>query len=360
MKTVLYNRHVDLGARIVDFHGWDMPLEYGSILNEHMAVRSHVGIFDVSHMGDITITGKDSVSFLDHVLPSNISKMKSNEAQYTAFLDESGNMIDDTIVYRMNDDSFFFVPNASTTDLIYEWVKKNSNGYDISIKNVSDKLSCIAVQGPQSTEVAENMGIKFPEFFTFHYQDSEHVNYITGTEGTIVSGTGYTGEKGFELIVPNEDTVKIWNDLYDIVKKKEGLPCGLGSRDSLRMEKGMLLSGTDFNNNRTPYESGVSFIVDSSKDFIGKENLVKRKEEQKEFFRGFILDTKMIPRSGNAIMYNGNKIGTVTSGTYSPVLGKSIALGYILKNSVKKGDPVEIEIRNRNFNATVGRPKTVP
>ncbi len=360
MRTVLYESHVKLGARIVDFHGWDMPLEYGSILNEHMAVRKHAGIFDVSHMGDIVVKGKDSEAFLNHMLPSNISSLKDGDAMYSAFLNGSGFMIDDTIVYRMNDDSFFFVPNASTIDIIHNWVKKNSDGYDVEIKNVSDKISCIAVQGPQSIDIARKTDIEFPEFFKFSYSDSEYTNSITGTDSIIVSGTGYTGEKGFELIVPNENAVSVWNELHENITGMGGLPCGLGARDSLRMEKGMLLSGTDFNSDRTPYESSVSFIVDSSKDFIGKENLMKEKEEQKEIFRGFTLNTKMIPRSGNSIIYSGNKIGVVTSGTYSPVLGKSIALGYITKNTVKKGDSVEIEIRNRKFDASVGRPKIVP
>lgn len=360
MKTTLYENHVKLGARIVDFHGWDMPLEYGSILNEHMSVRKHVGMFDVSHMGDIKVEGKDAESFLNHVLPSNISSLMKEEAMYTAFLNDDGYMIDDTIVYRMNDDSFFFVPNASTIDMMYRWSIKNSDGYSVKIQNFSDRLSCIAIQGPQSTEVAPLMNIEFPEFFKFSYSHSDHENAITGTDSMIVSGTGYTGEKGFELIVPNEDAVSIWNAVHDHVTKLEGLPCGLGARDSLRMEKGMLLSGTDFNSNRTPFESAVSFIVDPSKEFIGKEELMKKKEVQEDIFRGFTLDTKIIPRSGCSIFSNNEKIGEVTSGTYSPVLEKSIALGYITKGSVKKGDSVSIEIRNRKFEAMVGRPKIVP
>lgn len=360
MRTVLYDSHVKLGARIVDFHGWEMPLEYGSIINEHLAVRNKVGMFDVSHMGDVIIEGKDSVSLLDHVLPSNISALKNNEALYSAFLNENGYMIDDTIVYRMDDDSFFFVPNASTTELIYNWVKKNSTGYDINIRNVSDRIACIAVQGPQSTEIADIMGIRFPELFRFSYRDSDSTNSITDSNSMIISGTGYTGEKGYELLLPNEDAVKMWNNLHERITEIDGLPCGLGSRDSLRMEKGMLLSGTDFNSNRTPYEGSVSFIVDQSKEFIGKENLMKKKEDQKDIFRGFILDTRIIPRSGCPVMYNNEVIGKVTSGTYSPVLGKSIALGYITKNTVKKGDSVGIEIRNRIFEASVGRPRIVP
>lgn len=360
MKTALYENHVKLGARIVDFHGWEMPLEYGSILNEHMSVRKHVGMFDVSHMGDIKVEGKDAESFLDHMLPSDISSLKEGDAMYSAFLNDDGYMIDDTIVYRMKDDSFFFVPNASTIDIMYRWNMKNSEGYDVKIQNFSDKLSCIAVQGPQSIEVASSMNIDFPEFFKFSYTNSEHENAVTGTDSIMVSGTGYTGEKGFELIVPNEDAASVWNNVYGHVTTLEGLPCGLGARDSLRMEKGMLLSGTDFNSDRTPYESAVSFIVDSSKEFIGKENLMKKKEEQKDIFRGFTLDTKIIPRSGCSISNNGDIIGAVTSGTYSPILEKSIALGYISKGSVKKGDPVNIEIRNRKFTATVGRPKIVP
>ncbi len=360
MKTALYERHVELNARIVDFHGWEMPLDYGSIINEHMAVRRHVGMFDVSHMGDVTVRGKDSAAFLDHVLPSNISGLKNGEALYSAFLNDDGCMIDDTIVYRMNDDDFFFVPNASTTEKMYEWVKSHSEGYSIDIENVSSGISCLAVQGPESRKVAERLNIEFPEFFKFRYSDSRYNNSITGNNSIIISGTGYTGEEGFELLVPNEIASGTWKSVMDIMKDLNGLPCGLGSRDSLRMEKGMLLSGTDFNSDRTPYESSVSFIVDSSKDFIGKSSLMKKKEEKNEIFRGFTLDTKMIPRAGSPVTYKGNRIGEITSGTYSPVLERSIALGYIMKNTVSKGDTVEIGIRNKMFKASVGRPKIVP
>lgn len=360
MKTALYEKHVELNARIVDFHGWDMPLEYGSIINEHLSVRHHVGMFDVSHMGDITINGKDSESLLNFILPSDVSRMKDGDAMYTAFLNNDGCMIDDTIVYRMSEDSFFFVPNASTTDRIYSWVNSHATGYDVKIENVSDSMSCIAVQGPESTEVAERLNIRFPELFKFHYQESGSRNTITGNNDMIISGTGYTGEKGYEILIPNEKAPEIWDSLYREIKKLNGGPCGLGSRDSLRMEKGMLLSGTDFDSNRTPYESSISFIVDTSKDFIGQESLIKKKESQKEIFRGFILDTKIIPRTGSTILKGEEKIGEVTSGTYSPILEKSISLGYILKDRAKNGDMVDISIRERKFPAKVNRPKIVP
>lgn len=359
-RTPLYDEHVRLNAKIIDFHGWDMPLQYTRILDEHMAVRKHVGIFDVSHMGDIMVEGEDAAKFLDHMFPTKISNINDGEAIYTAFLNQDSNIIDDTIVYRLSHDRFFFVPNASMIDTIHSWVLKNSNGYSVNIVNYSDQIACIALQGPESSEVMRSLSIPDPGSFKFVEIENDmisHNNEITGNKTAIISGTGYTGEHGVEIICSAQDAVSVWNNLIVEISKHSGLPCGLGSRDTLRMEKGMLLSGTDFHGDRNPHECSISFIVNNDGEFIGKESL-KNKREQ--IFRGFVIDSKNIPRSGNEITIGGKVVGNVTSGTLSPILEKSIALGFIKKEYSKSGTVVKILLRGKELEATVSRPKMIP
>ena len=358
-ETALYDRHVKLGAKMVDFHGWNMPLYYTSIIEEHMAVRKAVGLFDVSHMGDVVVEGNAASSLLEHVLPSAVSRLDSGEAMYSAFLDANGNIIDDTIVYKMNNKKYFFVPNASMIAIIFNWVKDNSSGYDVKLNDLSDSISCLAIQGPRSEDVLDELRLEFSEQFKFRYHEAPEygLNSITGKNEIIISGTGYTGEKGVELLVNAERSPELWDSVLEKVRKYGGLPCGLGARDTLRTEKGMLLSGTDFNRDRNPYECAISFIMTNDHDFIGKENLIK---DTKEIFRGFKLNEKIIPRHGNQI-FNGNEnIGTITSGTISPILGKAIALGFIDRKFSKSGTAVKINIRDKTEEAIVSKPKIVP
>ncbi|HLH85639.1 MAG TPA: glycine cleavage system aminomethyltransferase GcvT [Thermoplasmataceae archaeon] len=359
-RTPLYNEHVKLGAKMIDFHGWEMPLQYGRILDEHMAVRTKVGIFDVSHMGDIIVEGSDALPFLLRVLPTDVSKLKSGEAAYTAFLNYDGNIIDDTIIYRLSEDRFFFVPNASMIDTIYKWISSHSHGFNVKLRNVSDDIACIAVQGPQSRRVLERLGFIFPESFKFSYSNDygKSKNAITDDNSCIVSGTGYTGEQGVELILGNKEAVNLWRSLLGEISDIGGLPCGLGARDTLRMEKGMLLSGTDFNGDRNPYECSISFIVNNDHDFIGKNKL--NNKQSREIFRGLILQGKLIPRHGYDIVSEGKKVGTVTSGTMSPIIGSPIALGFINRDYSKPGTEVGVNIRDNIVPARVSKPKMVP
>jgi aminomethyltransferase len=360
MRTPLYDEHVSLGARIVDFHGWDMPIEYSRIIDEHIAVRKSAGIFDVSHMGDIIISGLDAGEFIDHLFPTDVTSLKSGQCIYTAFLNENASIIDDTIIYKLNDRKYFFVPNAANIDIIFNWLKKNVSGYDVEIKNVSDDIACIAIQGPMYEEVLKGLGYRTVKPFTFSFEKSNYKNAITGGNDVIISGTGYTGEKGVEIICPADEAVEIWKKSLDGLRKVNGKPCGLGSRDTLRMEKGMLLSGVDFNNDKTPYECSISFIVSNSKEFIGKKRLEERKSIDNDIFRGFISGDRSIPRSGFAIYSGDNITGNITSGTFSPILQKSIALGYIKKDSSKPGTEVLIDIRGKKVKAMVSRPRMVP
>ncbi|AGO60926.1 MULTISPECIES: glycine cleavage system aminomethyltransferase GcvT [Ferroplasma] len=357
LRTALYDEHKKLNATMIDFHGWDMPLQYTSIIKEHMSVRNDVGMFDISHMGDIVISGPGSDNYVDYIFPSRISLLKNNECMYTAFLNPSGNMIDDTIIYRLSGEKFFLIPNASNIDKIYKWMIDNKKDYDVTIENYSNIISHIAVQGPKSVDVLKNLGMEFPEQFKFLYSDAKKYNAITGKNEIIISGTGYTGEKGVELIVPNELAADMWNSVLNEVKKLNGLPCGLGARDTLRMEKGMLLSGQDFNENKNPYEASISFIVNIDHEFIGKEALMKQKNEYTDIFRGFKLENRNIPRNGFNIYINGNIEGTITSGTVSPILNTGIGLGYINRKYSKSGTEAFIKIRDNMVKAEIVKPK---
>jgi aminomethyltransferase len=357
MRTALYDEHKKLNAKMIDFHGWEMPLEYISIIKEHMSVRTNVGIFDISHMGDIVISGPDSAKYVDYIFPSKVSSLGNNKCMYTAFLNNEGNMIDDTIIYRLSEEKFFLIPNASNINKIYNWMVSNKNGLNVIIENYSDSISHIAVQGPKSEEIIKKMGMDFPETFTFIYNDSKINNIITGKNNIIISGTGYTGEKGVELVVPNEIAPEIWNTFLKQIKEIGGLPCGLGARDTLRMEKGMLLSGQDFNEDKNPYESSISFIVNFDHDFIGKQALLKQKTEFNNIFRGFKLESRNIPRNGFDIYVNDKVEGKITSGTLSPVLNIGIGLGYINRKYSKTGSEVFIKIRENKIKAEVVKPK---
>ncbi len=361
MKTSIFDWHVKNGGHMVDFHGWDLPLYYTGIMAEHMSVRKKVGIFDVSHMGDIKVSGEGAIKLLESVLPSSIGSIEVGRAAYTAFLNESGNLIDDTIVYRLSEDSFFFVPNAATTDLIYSWVRDH-NSISAKVSNVSDKISCFAVQGPLSVSVANDLGFPLPKQFSFdlHEDDFHGYNHITGGENVIFSGTGYTGETGFELIVSNDSALEWWERCFKSVTEHGGSACGLGSRDTLRMEKGMLLSGVDFNVDRDPYECSISFIINRAAGYIGSQSLQKRKETDTEIFRGIILENKLIPRENFSIFHEGEKIGKITSGSLSPILARGIGLGFVNKKFSHPGTEVMVEIRGKMIKGNISRPKMVP
>ena len=359
-RTPLYDDHLKLNATMVDFHGWDMPMQYGKILDEHMAVRERAGIFDVSHMGDIVISGKDSEKFLNFMFPSDVSVLKDGTAIYTAFLNDDGNIIDDTILYRLSGTKYFIVPNAATTDVVLKWMESHKGDFDVTIENVSDYIACIALQGKRSEEILEKMKIKYPGEFKFYEVTSNDfsLNRITGNHGYIVSGTGYTGEKGVEFLVPSENASELWNKLLLFLRDIDGLPCGLGSRDTLRMEKGMLLSGTDFSSDRNPRECSISFILTNRGNFIGREGM--ERSQSQEIFRGIKIDGKIIPRSGSMVMAGDRIIGKVTSGTLSPVLGRSIALAFIDKNFSKSGTKVDVVVRDKRLPGEVSRPRMVP
>ena len=338
-RTPLYPVHLELNARMVEFAGWEMPMWYTSIIEEHMAVREKAGIFDVSHMGDIFVRGPDALEFLNMMQVNNLKGMPVGALKYTHFLNPEGKIIDDAIITRVGPEEFLCVPNAAMTARIHRWLLDHAGGFDVSIEDRSEMFS-IALQGPASPQVLEAAGGDTDlEFFTMRWME------IAGHR-CMVARSGYTGEDGFEITGPPEAAIPVWNALIG-----GATPCGLGARDTLRMEKCFLLSGQDFHEDRTPLETTYDFVVKWDHDFIGKEALERQKETDYPLWTAFILLEKGVPRHGDAIYHEGENVGTVTSGGMSPVLKKGIALGYVPREVSKPGTRVEIEVRGRRLKA---------
>ncbi|HID71548.1 MAG TPA: glycine cleavage system aminomethyltransferase GcvT, partial [Thermoplasmata archaeon] len=350
--TALNSVHKKLKAKMVQFAGWEMPLLYSGIQKEHLAVRKKAGLFDVSHMGELLIKGREAEDFLSWVLPNNIRKVEKGSAFYTHILNHDGIVIDDTIGLRFDKNEFLLVPNAANTEKVKEWFKSQKK-FEVEILDRTMEIACLALQGP----VAELIPSTLP-FVDFDLKRLPFFGFTTilfKGEKLTVSRTGYTGEDGFELYIPWKLAVEVWNALFEVGEPHGLEPCGLGARDSLRLEKGFLLSGTDFNMDRTILETGWEKIVDWNKDFMGKEALLKQKERgDYQVFKGFVMKEKGIPRHGCRILNkDGKVVGVVTSGTLSPCLRKGIALGYIRQEMAEEGKKVLIEIRDKRLEAEV-------
>jgi aminomethyltransferase len=356
MRTPLYNEIVKMNAKMVDFHGWDMPIQFSGIIEEHKQVRSKVGLFDVSHMGDITIEGRDAQEFMTYLFPTDISKEHTGKAIYSAYLTPEANMIDDTIIYKEIEDKYLVVPNAATIEKIHNWITSNRKSYDVKINNLSDRMSCLALQGPMASDVMNGI---FPEanrleHFTFTNASEKYPERGLET-ATVVGRTGYTGEDGFEFVVPNKYAVGLWREILSNPLVK---PIGLGARDTLRMEKGFLLSGQDFNEDKNPIEAGVSWIIGWDHDFIGKKKLLEKKGNIKERFRGVVASDRIVPRIGSILKRGNEVIGTLTSGSFSPTLSKGIGLGYV-NPGIEIDSEITIQTRNIEGKGILKKPRMV-
>ena len=341
-KTVLFQEHIKLGAKMVDFGGWNMPINYGSQINEHKNVRSNVGIFDVSHMSIFDLNGSEQVDFLRNLLPNDVAKISTpNRALYSPLLDESGGIMDDLIVYNLGS-HYRIISNCATSSQNHNWFKKHSEDYDVEVTFRKD-LSIIAIQGPNSLKILKKIGMEnLDDLIDF---DLKILNSI------MVAKTGYTGEEGFEIVVKNSEVQSIWKKLIEA----EASPIGLGARDTLRLEAGLNLYGTDMDTNNHPFESNLAWTIDLSDDqrnFIGKSSLVRINKETSREFVGIILKEKGILRSNQIINHEGGS-GVVLSGTFSPSFGFSIAFARLDKGHNGKG---KVEIRNKEFNVEIVSP----
>lgn len=346
-KTCLHDRHVAMGALMSPFAGFDMPIQYKGITEEHNAVRQHVGVFDVSHMGEVRVTGPDAYKFVSHIFVNDVTGAPDGQIFYGMMCYENGGTVDDLLVYKVNDEEYFLVINASNIDKDVAWIRQNAEGFDVKIEDQSPYYGEVAVQGPEAEAAMENIlgiGVKDIPFYNFKTFD------IDGEE-VIVSRTGYTGEDGFEVYGSHDFTRKVWDKLMDGGVQ----PCGLGCRDTLRFEVGLPLYGDELSAEITPIEASLSMFVKLDKpEFIGKEALAAQKAEGvKRRIVGLELEGNAIPRHGYPVEVNGEQVGEVTTGYRSISTGKSVAMAMINKPYDKLGTEVEVRIRKKTFPAKV-------
>jgi aminomethyltransferase len=343
-KTALYDEHVRLGAKMVSFAGWLMPVQYASIVEEHQAVRNGVGIFDISHMGQLIVGGRGAREWLNTMLTNNIGKLDVGMGQYTFLLNEGGGIIDDLIAYRIGEEKFLLVVNASRTDEDLAWLQKHLRG-DVEIDNRSANFGGVAIQGPRVTNLFENLPSRN------HIVDLDcHGIPVT------IARTGYTGEDGVEVFFRAMDAAKFWNLVLEKGKEFGIKPCGLGARDTLRLEMCYPLNGSDLSQERNPIEAGLGLFVDLTKaNFIGRDALLKTKEMgPREKLVPFRMKEKgPPPRPHYAVLHNSERVGEVTSGTLSPSLNWGVGMAYVSAAHAKIGAQIDIEIRSQKFPATI-------
>ena len=347
-RTCLYDKHVALGALISPFGGFDMPIQYSNIVEEHNAVRQACGIFDVSHMGEVLVTGPESEKFVNYIFTNDIADAPDGKIFYGMMLHPTGGVVDDLLVYKMGEKRFFLVINAGNIDKDIAWIMDKANGFDVTVEHQSDKYGEVAVQGPDTEAVIESvLGIPCAEMVFYTCKEVEY-----NGETIIISRTGYTGEDGFELYGSHAFTNEVWDKLIASGKVK---PCGLGCRDTLRFEVGLPLYGDELTDEITPLEAGLGMFVKLEKeDFIGKEAIAAQKEEGlKRKIVGIELKDKAIPRHGYDVEVDGKVIGAVTTGYNSISTGKSVCMALIDAEYGKLGNELQVRIRKRVFPGVV-------
>jgi aminomethyltransferase len=352
LKTIpLHDVHVRLGGKMVPFAGYIMPVRYSSDIEEHQTVRNGVGVFDVSHMGEFRLSGPGALDLIQRVTSNDASKLTVGKVQYTCLPNGAGGIIDDLVVYRLAEDEYMLVVNASNTQKDWDWITSH-NRSGVRMENISDDLCLFAVQGPKAIEALQpltTVDLAKLEYYSFAQAD------FAGVPRVIISATGYTGSGGFEIYVPNEYAEEVWNRIFEAGKPFNIKPIGLGARDTLRLEMGYCLYGNDIDDTTSPLEAGLGWVTKFTKDFVNAANLKAQKEEgvQRKLV-GFKMEERGIPRSHYDIQdEGGNKIGEVTSGTQSPTLGVGIGLGYVKKDFAAPGTTVFINVRNKPLKAKV-------
>ncbi|HCM78026.1 MAG TPA: glycine cleavage system aminomethyltransferase GcvT [Cytophagales bacterium] len=352
-RIPLNDIHEKLGAKMVPFAGFNMPVRYSSDLEEHMTVRNGVGVFDVSHMGEFTLKGPHALDLIQRVTSNDAGKLVDGQAQYSCLPDENGGIVDDLIVYKIKDNDYLLVVNAGNIDKDWNWISKfNTNGVDM--KNISSDICLFAVQGPKAVGVLQKLtktvlsAIKY-----YHFAVGE----FAGAGDVVMSNTGYTGSGGFEIYVHKDNAEKVWNAIFEAGKDVGIKPIGLGARDTLRLEKGFCLYGNDIDHSTSPLEAGLGWITKFTKDFTNSPSLKKQKETGvKRKLVGFKMVDKGIPRHDYEIKNaKGDVIGKVTSGTISPMLGIGIGLGYVAVDYSNPGTEIFISVRNKDIKAEVSK-----
>lgn len=351
-RTPLFSEHIRLKAKMVEFGGWEMPLQYKGIIDEHNAVRTAAGLFDVSHMGQIEIKGPDAEACVQYLTTNDARRLNDGRAQYSILCNERGTVVDDIIVYRFSTSRYILVVNASNIEKDFAWCGKNAKG-NVGVNNLSDSFALIAFQGPKSIGILRNFtDIDLDSIQTYHFE----VGTVAGKKNCIVAKTGYTGEEGVEIFTPPDDAAAVWQALLERGEPEGVLPAGLGARDTLRLEMKYSLYGHEIDENTTPIESGLSWVVklDTPDDFIGKKALIEFKERgSSRKLVGFKMRDRGIPRQGYAILIDGKPSGIVTSGTMSPSLKEAIGIGFVPTDHAKIGTEFSIDIRGQARKADV-------
>ena len=349
-KTALFEKHHELGAKMVPFAGYEMPVQYKGVNIEHQTVRQNVGIFDVSHMGEFIISGPNALALIQKVSSNDASKLFPGRAQYAYLPNANGGVVDDLIIYMIDDEKYMLVVNASNIDKDWNWISEHNKNADM--KNISDDMSLLAVQGPKAVDLLQELtNENLSEISFYHFKTMSFAGY----DDIIISATGYTGSGGFELYIPNEHAAKVWSKIFEKGVNYGLEPIGLAARDTLRLEMGYCLYGNDIDESTSPIQAGLGWVTKFTKSFINdssikleKENGVSRK------LIGFELLERGIPRKDYEIVdENGNSIGVVTSGTMGPSVKKSIGLGYVDASFSKPGSKIYLSIRNKSISAEV-------
>ncbi|MCB0429791.1 MAG: glycine cleavage system aminomethyltransferase GcvT [Flavobacteriales bacterium] len=353
-ETALTHKHIELGAKMVPFAGYNMPLQYSGLLDEHHAVRKSVGVFDVSHMGEFIVKGPHALDLIQKVTSNDASKLTPGKAQYSCFPNASGGIVDDLIVYHLADQEYMLVVNASNIEKDWEWIQSQNSWSDVELKDISDQTTLLAIQGPKAAEAMQPLtDVPLSElgFYTFTK------GKFAGVDNVLISATGYTGSGGFEIYFDNANAEKIWDAVMQAGLNYGIKPAGLGARDTLRMEMGYCLYGNDINDNTSPLEAGLGWITKFTKDFTNSNALKAQKESGlKRRLVGLEMVDRGIPRKDYEIKdANGTPIGVVTSGTQSPSLNKAIGMGYVATEFATEGTEVYLDIRNSLIKARVAK-----
>jgi len=350
-NTALTHIHKKLGAKLVPFTGYNMPVQYEGVNSEHLAVRNSVGVFDVSHMGEFHLKGKNALALIQKTTSNDASKLYDGRVQYSCLPNNDGGIVDDLLVYRLAEEEYMLVVNASNMQKDWDWISKH-NDLGVEMTNSSDEMSLLAIQGPNAAKAMQSLtevDLENMKYYTFE------VAKFAGLDDIIISATGYTGSGGFEIYMKNESAEAIWKAVFEAGAAYDIKPCGLASRDTLRLEMGFCLYGNDIDDTTSPIEAGLGWITKFTKDFVNAEALKTQKENGvTRKLVGFEMQERAIPRQGYTIVdADGKAIGKVTSGTMSPSLEKGIGMGYVAKEFAKSETVVYIQIRNKTKRAKV-------
>ena len=344
--TPLLGLHKELGAKLVPFVGWNMPIQFAGVLSEHICVRERVGLFDVSHMGEIEVKGKDAKKFLQFLLSNNVEKMFDGSILYSLMCYETGGVVDDLLAYRFSENHYFLCVNASNSDKDYDWIARHASSFNVNIKNTSSETSQLALQGPDAKNVLQSLcGISLDDLSYYNFRKGM-VNNVE----SLISRTGYTGEDGFELYLSPEKVSEVFRSLMEQGRSYGIQPIGLGARDTLRIEMGYPLYGNEIDNNPTPLDAGLGWVIKFDKgEFLGRESLLKQKEEglPRRKLVGLKLLTRGVPRAHYQVFKNGESVGKVTSGTFSPTLNTGVGLCYVSSEYSDIGNHLDVKIRDQ-------------